>query len=355
MSDVSFGKRQVGDGHPVFVVFEAGPTHNGVESAKRLIDHAADAGSDAIKFQIFDPDRLVADRSIMFEYEVLVDRATGKTERVSEPLYDLMERRSLSENEWKEVKAHADKRGLAFFATVGFNEEIDLVERLRCHSIKIASGDVNHYPLIRYAARTGLCLQLDTGSSSLGEIEAAIDIARSEGNEQVIVHQCPSGYPARIESVNLNIIPTLKRLFSIPVAFSDHTPGHDMDVAAVALGANLVEKTITDDRMPRSIEHIMSIEPDEMKAFIKTIRDVEIALGSSRRILHDAEKVNRLKVRRSVFLKEQARAGTKLSDLSVDFRRPGDGIAPDEFERHGKNELVRDLAAGHKLTWSDFE
>ena len=135
-----------------------------------------------------------------------------------------------------ELKAYSDSLGLAFFSTVGFEEDIRLLEEIGCHSIKIASGDINHFPLIRMAARTGICLQIDTGSSTLGEIERAVDVIRSEGNENIIIHHCPSGYPARLESVNLNIIPTLKRLFPYPIAFSDHTPGWEMDVAAVALG-----------------------------------------------------------------------------------------------------------------------
>jgi sialic acid synthase SpsE len=351
---VTIRDRRIGDGHPVFITFEAGPTHDGVATAKRLVDHAADAGADAIKFQIMDPDRMVADRSVMFDYEVLVDRETGRTETVTEPLYDLLARRALSFDGWRTVKERADQRGLAFFATVGFDDEVDLLERLGCDSIKIASGDVNHLPLIRRAARTGMCLQLDTGNATLGEIETAVDAIRAEGNESIVIHQCPSGYPARLDSINLNVIPTLKRLFGCPAAFSDHTPGADMDIAAVALGANLVEKTITEDQTIRSVEHVMSLEPADMRRFIAAIRDVEIALGASRRIMHAAEYAKRAKVRRSTFLAEAARAGTRLGDATVVFRRPGDGIGPDAYETLVDRPLARDLPAGHRLDWPDL-
>lgn len=352
---VQIGDRAVGDGEPVFIVFEAGPTHNGLESAKALVSHAAKSGAHAIKFQIVDPDRLVADRKQPFSYEVLVDRTTGRTETVVEPLYDILMRRVLTKDEWRALKAHCDQEGLAFFATVTFDDEVMLLAELGCHSIKIASGDVNHFPLIRLAARTGMCLQLDTGNSSLGEIEAAVDVIRSEGNESIIIHQCPSGYPAHLDSINLRIIQTLRQMFPYPVAFSDHTPGAVMDVAAVAIGANLVEKTITLDRMTRSVEHIMSIEPPDMVQFVGTISDVQRAMGVPRRILHEAEHKRRLAIRRSVFLDKPGKAGDRLQDCQIIFRRPGYGLRPDEYEQARDARLRRDLPAGHMIVLSDLE
>ncbi|WP_137938068.1 N-acetylneuraminate synthase family protein [Chitinivorax sp. B] len=329
---VHFGKRKVGDGEPCFITYEAGPTHDGLVSAKRLVKLASEAGADAVKFQILDPDRLVADKKLLFSYEVLVDKATGRLETVEEPLYDILCRRSMGHVEWRELKAYCDELGLAFFATVGFDDEIALLESLHCDSIKIASADVNHFPLIRKAARTGMCIQLDTGNASLGEVEQAVDVIRSEGNENIIIHQCPSGYPARLESINLNIIKTLKQMFPYPVAFSDHTPGWEMDVAALAVGANLLEKTITEDRCTRSVEHVFSLEPQDMRQFIQTIRDVETAFGGNRRILHAEELAKRKRIRRSVHLNQPVQAGQKLADVAVEFRRPGFGITPDQYE-----------------------
>lgn len=352
---VQIGERYIGAGQPTFITFEAGPTHNGVESAKRLIDLAADSGADAIKFQIMDPERLVADKTQPFTYSVLVDRETGETKIAEEPLYDLLKRRALNSEQWAHLKEHADRRSLAFFATVGFEDEVDLVASIGCQSIKIASGDVNHWPLIRRAARTGLCLQLDTGNASLGEIEDAVDIIRSEGNENIIIHQCPSGYPAHLESINLNVIDTLRQMFPYPIAFSDHTPGWDMDVAAVTKGAALVEKTITEDRTTPSIEHIMSLEPREMAAFVRAVRDLEVALGSPRRILHDAERIKRKGIRRTVMLDRDAKAGTPLSKCGVIFRRPESGLTPAEYELYADRPLRCDMSAGSVITLSDIE
>lgn len=349
------GDKAIGSGRPCFICFEAGPTHDGLESAMRLVKYAAEAGADAIKFQIFDPDRLIADRSAPFTYQVLVNRETGERKDVTEPLYDILARRALTDQEWRELKNYSDIQGLSFFATIGDLESLKLVQEMGVDSVKIASADVNHLPLIRAVAQTGLSVQLDTGNASFGEIEVAVDTILAEGNDKIIIHNCPSGYPARLDSINLRMLRTLKELFSCPVAYSDHSPGIEMDIAAVALGADLIEKTITEDRTTPSVEHIMSIEPTQMSELVRVIRDVEVALGDTRRILSPAEKHQRLAVRRSVYLREPAKAGKCLQDVVVEFRRPGLGIGPDVYETLLKMRLRQDLTAGHELRLEDLD
>ncbi|AFZ50816.1 N-acetylneuraminate synthase family protein [Dactylococcopsis salina] len=349
------GNREIGDSYPCFITFEAGATHSGVEYAKKLVQLAAQAGADAVKFQIYDVDRLVSDKKQLFSYKVLVDRESGNTEEVQEPLYDILLRRSLTQNEWKEVKATADQEGLAFFATVGFPEDIELLQELKCDSIKIASADVNHHPLIRQAAKTGMCIQLDTGNSTIGEIEEAVDLVLQEGNDNLIIHQCPSGYPARLESINLNIIPTLKQMFQVPIAYSDHTPGWEMDVAAVALGANLVEKTITLDRTTRSVEHIFSLEPSDMKQFVQTIRDLETAFGSTRRLMSESERNKRLATRRSCYYVHALQKGDLITEEAIDYRRPGYGLSPKEVTKLIGNRVRQECPEGKQVEWTDLE
>jgi sialic acid synthase SpsE len=351
---LKIGPRLVGDGQPCFITYEAGPTHDGQATAKKLVKAAADAGADAIKFQILDPERLVADKKQLFSYEILTDRKTGARREKSEPLYDILKRRSLSRLEWKELKGYSDSLGLAFFATVSFESEVDFLAELGCDSIKIASADVNHYPLIEYAARTGISLQLDTGNSTLGEIEAAVEVIARAGNERIIIHHCPSGYPARRDGINLRVIQTLKAMFPYPAAFSDHTPGWDMDIAALCLGANMLEKTITLDRTTPSVEHIMSLEGEEIAGFVKAIRDVEAAFGSPRRVMQEAEIRKRDLVRRSIFLKRAMRAGETLKPEDLDYRRPGTGIAPSELGRVLGRRLAGDKPAGEMLRHEDL-
>lgn len=347
--------RVVGDGEPCYITFEAGPTHSGLASAIELVRLAAAAGADAVKFQIFDPDKLVADRAQLFSYEVLASRETGETRSVSEPLYDILLRRYLKPDEWLQVKSVADELNLAFFATVGFAEDIELLQKMKCDSIKIASADVNHFPLIRLAARTGMCIQLDTGSSSLGDIEKAVDVILKEGNEKIIIHQCPSGYPARVESIHLRMIGTLRQMFPFPVAFSDHTPGWDMDIAALVLGAKMIEKTITKDRMTPSVEHIFSLEEKQLTPFIHAIRDVETALGQPRRMLSDVELEKRNKIRRSIFSKRSMRKGEKLAEADIEYRRPGTGLQPDKLDLILGKSLTTDLPSGHMFTLHDLQ
>jgi N,N'-diacetyllegionaminate synthase len=352
---VSFRNRSLGEGHPCFITFEAGATHDGVESAKALIGFAARSGADAIKFQIFDPDKLVADKNLLFAYDILANKKTGEIKTIKEPLYDILCRRYLAPEQWKEVKKFSDSLGLAFFATIGFEEDIELLTELNCDSIKIASADVNHWPLIRMAARTGMCIQLDTGNATLGEVEQAVEICNFEGNQNIIIHNCPSGYPAMLESINLKMITTLKQMFpQYPIAYSDHTPGWDMDVAAVALGANLVEKTITTDRSIISTEHMFSLEPGEMKGFVQTIRDIEKAMGNPRRVLHPEEKQKRKDIRRSTFLKQNLKKGDRIGLNHVEFRRPGFGISPKRFESLVGMRLAHDLPSSHLLALKDL-
>jgi N,N'-diacetyllegionaminate synthase len=345
---------QVGEGAPCFITFEAGPTHQGLESAKRLAKHAKEAGANAIKFQVFDPMRLVADPALPFSYEVLVDRDTGAKEAITEPLRDILLRRKMELKEWRELKCYCDDIDLAFFATACFYEDVDFLAEIGCQSIKIASADVNHLPFIRYVAKTGLCIQLDTGMASLGEIELAVDAIRAEGNENIIIHHCPTGYPAHLESINLRVIPTIHNLFVCPVAFSDHSPGWDMDIAALAIGANMLEKTITEDRMTRSVEHIMSLEPHEMRQFVHVIREVEVALGSSRRILSDEERRKRNGVRRSIHASQNLPSGHILTESDLDYRRPGTGIPPNCLGEVIGRTLVSAVEKGKQLAWSDL-
>ncbi len=351
---ISLAGRNVGKGCPVFITFEAGPTHDGLESAKALTRVAAEAGADAIKFQIIDAERLVADPSIEISYGVLEERETEITATKSEPLIDILKRRMLSWDEWREVKAEADASGIAFFATVGFEDEVDFVSEIGAHSIKIASADINHHSLIEYAAKTGLCIQLDTGHATIGEVEAAVDLIRRCDNEDIVIHHCPTGYPARLEGINLQIIPTLRKMFDYPIAFSDHTSGWEMDVAAVALGANMIEKTLTEDRMTASVEHIMSLEPHDAQKFVRSMHELETALGTSRRVMNEEERQKRLANRRSLYTSRDIAEGSVLAENDIVHRRPGYGIPVVDTKAYIGRRLARSVKAGQALSPQDF-
>lgn len=356
MKKVKIGDRYIGDGEKCFIVFEAGPTHYGLDSAKKLADVAIDTGADAIKFQMMDVDRLMGEKTYNFSYKILINKNTGEIDTVEEPLYDILKRRELDKDEWSDLKSYCDKKGILFFSTACFEEEIDfLVDELGAPSIKINSGDVIYQSLIKYTAKKGVNVQLDTGSSEIWEIERAVNVIEDAGNENLIIHHCPSGYPARLESIHLNMIKTLKTMFDYPIAFSDHTPGWTMDVAAVALGANLVEKTITLDRTIRSCEHMFSLEKDEALEFVNIIKEVEVALGKNRRKLSKEARKEKLKGTRSIFLKTDLRKGDRVNKDDIEFRRPGYGILADQVDSIVGRKVKHDLEKDHMLKWEDID
>ncbi len=349
------GEKSIGYNNPTYIVFEAGPTHTGLESSKTLVDAAAEAGADAIKFQMMYVDRLMGDKEVIFSYEILTGKGKKAIETIEEPLYEILKRRELKKEEWKELKQYCDKKGLAFISTAMFIEEVDfLVDELEVPSIKLASGDINHLPLIRYIAKKDVNIQIDTGSADLWEIEKTITLIESEGNRNIIIHLCPTGYPARLESINLRMLTTLKTMFEdYAIAFSDHTPGWEMDIAAVALGANVVEKTITFDRTTKSCEHMFSLEPKEAQNFVNSIRELEIALGNYRRTILKELKEGRLKARRSIFLKRDLNKGEIIRQQDIEFRRPGYGIGPDETEQVIGRSVRKKVLKETMLSWED--
>lgn len=352
-SHIKISGKVVGQNCPTFVVFEAGPTHNGLASAKELVRASKKAGAAAIKFQIAEPAELIADPSLQFTYGYLLEN--GATSTTEESLLEIWRRRSMSQSDWIDLKKYCDKVGISFFATVFSEAILDFVLSLGVDSIKVASQDINHKPLIKACSSTGLPVQIDTGGSSIGEIEEAIEWITEEGNSNIIINHCPTGYPARLESVNLRMIPSLKKLFGCPIAFSDHNSGHDLDVAAVSLGADILEKTITLDRYQKSPEHMVSLLPAEMGKFVGLIRDVETALGFSRRSISEQQRLGQKAVRRSAYAARPLKAGELLDSPSVKFKRPGFGIAPNEIENYFGSRLVSAVPEGEPIERANLE
>lgn len=311
---------------PVSIVFEAGPTHDGLSTAKALVDVAADAGADAIKFQMIDAKKIVPSKETLFTYEVLTNKHSNERETVTESLQAILARRELTLSEWAELIAYCEGKNILFFATISNAEEMNFLAKAGCVCVKICSGDINYHHLLRQAARFPWVVQIDTGSATIGEVEQAVDVLKMAGCRSIIINHCPSGYPARLESINLRTVQTLRQMFSCPVAFSDHTPGAVMDIAAVTLGVDMLEKTITLDRCIRSPEHIMSLEPDEAVNFVRAIREVEIALGNPRHVITPEERALPPVARRSVVAARDLAGGVLLTQDMLAYVRPGDGL-----------------------------
>ena len=342
---INIGNKKIGEGAPCYITLEAGPTINGFDSAKKLIEISARSGADAIKFQILNADLLVADKTQLFEYKILTDRLANKTKTVKEPLYDILKRRELADEEWVEVKKVCDNLGIEFFATIFSDHHLELINSVGAKTVKIASSDINHIPLITRAAKTGMSIQLDTGNASYDEIAYAIKKIEEQNNRQIIIHHCPTGYPADVESVQLAEIRKLKTLFPYPIAFSDHTPGWHMNIAALCMGADMIEKTITMDKTTPSVEHMFSLEENDAKEFIGEIREVEKAITDTERKLNPDLK-KRYANRRSMFSKSNIQKGTKITEEHIEYRRPGFGLGPEKLDDICFKTARHDIPAG---------
>ncbi len=358
MRNINIKNVSIGDDFPVCIVFECGPTHSGLSSAKRLVDIACDSGVKCIKFQMLCANKLVSDKKQLFKYSILKNKTTGETQEVDEPLYDILSRRQLNKEEWTELANYINLKNMIFICTVLHLEDISFLKEIGCDSLKIASADIDYVPILEAAARSGLNVQIDTGSSSLEEILFAVKVLESNGCKSLIIHHCPTGYPARLESINIKMIKTLKDIFpKYPIAFSDHTPDADMDIAAITQGVNLVEKTITENRMTKSVEHIFSLENDQINNFVKRIKDLEIALGSYERKF-SKEQVEKTKlIRRSAHTVRPIMKGEIIDNKKICFMRPGTGFSSPTWIKMNKSSdffANKDLPEGHILKEDDL-
>jgi len=346
MRKVKIGNKYVGGEEPCYLVFECGPTFDNFETAKKLAKAAADAGADAVKFQVLDVDRLMGDRSPVIEFTTAAGKRKGN-------LYEILKKRELTREQWKELKKYCDELGITFFATVSFPEDVDfLVDELGVNAIKIATGDLNHYYLIDYVSKKGVTILLD-GRSNYVELEKGIEVCEKNGNKNIILMHCPSGYPARNDAVNLNVIPALRKLYNYPIGFSDHSRQMLMNYPAVVMGADILEKTLTLDKNTDFIEHLMSLEPEEAKEFVKTVKAVEEAKGSGRFIF--SRTVN-VAARRCLVAKEDIKKGEKIVLEKLDFRRPGDkGIECAEYEMVCTRKAKADIPKDNFITWDMVE
>ena len=327
MKKVKIGDKLIGEEEPCFIIAEAGVNHNGsVELAKELIDAAKDAGADAVKFQTFKAENVVIEKAEKAEYQ----KETTDTE---ESQYEMIKKLELTENDFKELADYAKKVGILFLSSPFDKGSVDLLDGMNVPVFKVASGEITNLPLLRHIAKKGKTIILSTGMSTLGEVEEALIVIRNEGIEEVILLHCVSNYPARMGDVNLRAMETLKHAFKIPVGFSDHTVGITAPIAAVALGACIIETHFTLDRNLPGPDHKASLEPDELKKMVKAIRDVEKALGDGiKKPTKEEEEIKKI-ARRSVVAKVDIPEGAIITEDMLEVKRPGTGIEPKYMEK----------------------
>lgn len=300
--------RRVGHDESVLIIAEAGVNHNGdLKLAKRLIDAAKKAGTDAVKFQTFKAERLVTSAESQFE---------------------MLRQLELSEEAHRDLMEYCRQKDILFLSSPFDEESADLLDELGVAAFKIPSGEINNLPLLVHVARKGKPMIISTGMSHLSEVRTAVDTIKKEGNNQLILLHCVSSYPAAPQDVNLRAIETMARTFELPIGFSDHTQGIEIALAAVALGACVIEKHLTLDRNLPGPDHRASLEPQEMKALVQGIRKVEASLGHGRKEPAASEANTARVVRKSLVAARDIPAGSVLTEELIAIKRPGTGLAP---------------------------
>lgn len=345
MKIVKIGNKTVGDGNPCFLSVEPGATHTGLESAKKLAKAAKDAGVDAVKFQTLDTDELVSDQG----KQQMIDYKT-KEGWTKESIYEALKRRELSFDEWRELKKYCDKIGILFISAPSGPETVDLLAEINVAAIKVMKSDVNNRYLIKLIAEKQLPVILDA-REKFQDVEAAIKICEDVGNEQIIIMHCPSGYPVEHAGIHLSVIPYIKGIFGRPVAYSDHSMGDFMNYAALGMGVNFIEKTISLDRNTDAVEHFMSLEPVELKTFVERVRNVEQAFGNPRVIFNSRVKAEH---RRSIITKKEIQCGEIFTLDDITFKRPGTFLSAERYEEVLGKKATRSIPKDTFLKENDF-
>jgi len=323
------------------IIAEAGVNHNGdISLAKKLIDIAADAGADLVKFQTFKSSKLVTLSAPKADYQSLL---TGS----SESQYMMLNKLELTESMHHELIAHSHSKGIGFFST-GFDiESIDMLIRLGQERIKIPSGEITNLPLLRHVGKMNKEVILSTGMSDLGEVEKAIDILESSGTQKkkITVLHCTSAYPAPMIDINLLAMKTIQNKLQIAIGYSDHSEGIEISIAAVALGATIIEKHFTTNRNLPGPDHKTSLEPSELKSMISAIRNIESALGDGNKKLTPSESKNIIAVRRSIVAKTAIKKGELFTAENITTKRPCTGISPMDWDQVINTNAKRDFVS----------
>lgn len=349
MSEIIIGRRKVGDAYPCFIIAEAGVNHNGdSELAFRLVDAAVTAGADAVKFQTFHTDQVVSAAAPKAAYQ----RRTTEPEQSQADMIRALE---LSPELHRRLRDYCGERGILFLSTPFDPDSADLLERLEVPAFKVGSGEITNLPLLQHIARKHRPMLISTGMSTLAEVQQALETVRATGCEQVALFHCISNYPAEPADANLRAMETMRRAFDVPVGFSDHTLGATVAIAAVALGASLLEKHLTLDRNLPGPDHQSSLEPAEFSSLVQQVRTIELALGSGVKQPTASEAETAAVARRSVVAACDIPQGAVVNNGMLALRRPGTGLSPSSLPQLLGRRARQRIASGTVVKAEMFE
>lgn len=336
----------------VLIIAEAGVNHNGnMDLAKKLIDAAAAAQVDYVKFQTFKADKLVSKKAGLADYQ------KKNLESGVDSQIEMLRKLELDESMHHELIAHCNKRGVKFLSTAFDMDSIELLEKLEIDLYKIPSGELTNYPFLSRIGQKNKHTILSTGMATMGEIEAALEVLQEAGvsHDNITVLHCNTEYPTPMADVNLKAMNTIGQAFGVKIGYSDHTLGIEVPIAAVALGAVCIEKHFTLDRTMEGPDHKASLEPDELKAMVSAIRNIETALGNGIKQPSPSEKRNKEIARKSIHIAKDVKAGQVITWDDLIMKRPGSGISPMQAPDVLGKKIRTDLAADTLLNYSHFE
>ena len=350
MIRVKIGDRNIGEGEPCFMVAEAGVNHNkDIGLAKKMIRAAKDAGADAVKFQTWKTENIILEDVEMAEYQ----KANIESK---ESQFEMLKELELP-SEWHfELKEYAEKLGLVFFSTMEDKESVDfLIKDLKIPLIKVGSGDLTNYPLLKYTAKFDIPMVLSTGMATLSEIDEAVRVVLNEGNDNIVLLQCTTQYPCPYEDVNLRAMQGLKEAFKTIVGFSDHSLGIECAVAAVSLGAKYIEKHFTLDRNLPGPDHKASLEQEEFKRMVYAIRNTEKALGDGIKRPMPSELKNKKSVIRKIVASRDIKEGETLNEENITFKRANYGLDARYYTFIDGKGAKKDISKDDVITFNFIE
>ncbi len=336
----------------VLIIAEAGVNHNGdLNTAKKLIDVAAKAGVDMVKFQTFKADDLVSKEAKKARYQI------NNTGEANDTQYEMLKKLELSERDHITLIKYANSKGIEFFSTAFDVKGLEFLNSLGFRLFKVPSGEITNYPYLKKIASFGKPVILSTGMASLEEVGQALQVLTSEGltNEEITVLHCNTEYPTPMKDVNLKAMTTIHRAFNVEIGYSDHTLGIEVPIAAVALGARVIEKHFTLDRSLPGPDHMASLEPNELKHMVDSIRNIEASIsGSGNKTPSESEVRNIEIVRKSLHLNKDLKKGTIISSNDLVVLRPATGISPMRIEEVIGKSLTKDVKAYDSIMEEDI-
>jgi N,N'-diacetyllegionaminate synthase len=344
MREIDIGEKHIGPGRPCYVIAEAGVNHNGdIDLALRLVTLAARSGADAIKFQTFSAERLAAESAPKADYQ------KARTDPAESQL-SMLKKLELSRRDHERLLAECARQGITFLSSAFDEASADMLEELDLAAFKVPSGEITNLPFLKYLAAKGRCLIVSTGMSDLGEVETAVSTIQHTRSVPIVLLHCVSLYPSPARGVNLKAMETMRRKFDVPVGYSDHTEGTTVALAAVALGAAVIEKHFTSDRSLPGPDHAASLEPDELQAMIEGIRSVEAALGDGVKAPLPEEAETAAVARKSLIAATDIPAGSVIRRDMIAIKRPGSGLSPAHLDAVVGRTAQRDIKGGSLIT-----